>query len=140
MFENNIADYGGAIFAETHSNIIFSDNAIVKFNKNKAIFDATIYSSNKSKIIAKGDFNVNFDDIPAKWCFNICFPYTSQPDTVMIDSNSLVWCSNQEAFECLGNKCYCNDLKDSLNNSNYNPVSNSYVNPVININITDKVI
>ena len=54
----------------------------------------------------------------------------------MIDSNSLVWCSNQEAFECLSNKCYCNDLKNSLSNSNYDPVNND---PVININIADKV-
>ena len=131
VFKNNIADYGGAVFAETHSNIIFSDNSAVKFNKNKALFDATIYSSNKSKITVKEDFSVTFDDIPAKWCFNICFPYNGHPDTVMIDSNSLVWCSNQEAFECLSNKCHCNDLKNSL--------SNSYYNPVININITDKL-
>ena len=131
VFKNNIADYGGAVFAETHSNIIFSDNSTVKFNKNKATFDATIYSSNKSKITVKEDFNITFDDIPAKWCFDTCFPYTGHPDTVTIDSNSLVWCSNQEAFECPSNKCHCNDLKNSL--------SNNYYNPVININITDKL-
>ena len=130
LFENNIADYGGAVFVQAHSSIIFGDNPTVTFNKNKATFDATIYAIYKSKIVAKEDFNVTFDDIPAKWCFNACFPYTGQLDTIKIDSNSLVWCSNQEAFECLSNKCHCNDLKDSLK---YN------YNPVININITDTV-
>ena len=130
VFDNNIADHGGAVCAETHSNIIFADNSTVKFNKNKAISDAIIYSSIESKIIAEGDFNVIFDDIPAKWCFNTCFPYTGQLDTVTIDSNSLVWCSNQEAFECRSNKCYCNDLKNFVLKND---------NSVININITDKV-
>ena len=127
VFESNTADYRGAVFAGSHSNITFSDNCTVRFSRNKAIFDTTIYLTYKSKIIAE-DFNITFDNIPARWCFNTCFPYTSQLDTVTIDSNSLVWCSNQEAFECLSNKCHCNDLKNLLEN-NYSSV----------INITDKV-
>ena len=128
VFESNIAAYRGTVFAESHSNITFSDNCTVRFNRNKAIFDTTIYLSYKSKIVAE-DFNITFDNIPARWCFNTCFPYTGQLDAVTIDSNSLVWCSNQEAFECLSNKCHCNDLKKLLENNT----------SVININITDKV-
>ena len=108
-FRNNIADYGGAISAEISSNINFSDNSTVVFTKNKATIGATTYLNGNSKIIAKGNSTVKFDNILARWCSNTCLPYT---DAVTIDSNGIVWCSNQETFVCLSINCYCKNLED----------------------------
>ena len=129
VFRNNIGDYGGAVFAEIHSDVILSDNSSALFIQNKATVGAPVYSNGDSKIIAKEYSNVKFDDVSAKWCKNICLPYTSQNDVVTIDSDGIVWCSNQEAFECTSIKCYCKDLNDSLNGVEFSTI----------VNITDKV-
>ena len=111
-FRNNIADYGGAMSAEISSNITFSANSTVLLTKNKGTFGATTYSNGNSKIITNGNSTVIFDDISARWCNNTCLPYTGQSDTVTIDSNGIVWCSNQEAFICLSVYCYCKNIED----------------------------
>ena len=36
VFRNNVAEYGGALFTQTQSDIIFTDNSTVKFINNKA--------------------------------------------------------------------------------------------------------
>ena len=108
-FRNNVADYGGAVSAEISSNINFSDNSTVVFTKNKATIGSTTYLNGNSKIIAKGNSTVKFDNILARWCSNTCLPYT---DAVTIDSNGIVWCSNQETFVCLSINCYCKNLED----------------------------
>ena len=110
-FRNNTADYGGAISAEISSNINFSDNSTVVFTKNKATYGATTYTNGNSKIITKGNSTVKFDNILARWCSNTCLPYTGESDTVTIDSNGIVWCSNQETFVCLSINCYCKNLE-----------------------------
>ena len=129
MFGNNIANYGGAVFTEIHSDVVFSDNSTVKFTENKAIFNTTVYANGDSKVITKEDSTVIFDDVLAKWCRNTCLLYTGQSDVVTIDSNGIVWCSNQEAFLCLGRNCYCRYLNDLVNSVKSNLV----------VNITDKV-
>ena len=126
IFRNNIADYGGAVFAEINSNITFSDNSTIIFTTNRATFGATVYSNINTKIIARYNFTIIFDDHSAKWCNNICLPYTGQSDVVTIDGDGMVWCSNQKAFVCLSVKCYCKNLEDSLNHFKfgYNEVVN----------------
>ena len=116
IFHSNIADYrGGAIFTEHHSVIRFCGNSTVIFTKNKAKFGATVHSTDNSKIIAKGDFTVIVNNFQAKWCTSACIPYTGQSnDTVLIDCNGLVWCSNVEAFLCLSKKCHCMRLEDIM--------------------------
>ena len=128
IFRNNIADYGGAVFAEINSNITFSDNSIILFTTNRATFGATVYSNINTKITAKENSSIIFDDHSAKWCNNICLPYTGQSDVVTIDGDGMVWCSNQKAFVCLSIKCYCKNLEDSLSNNVINRK-----NAVINI-------
>ena len=127
MFRNNIADYGGAVFAEIYSDVIFSNNSSALFMQNKATFDTTVYSNGNSKIVAKEESTIMFEDVSAKWCKNTCLQYSGQSDVVTIDSDGIVWCSNQEAFVCLSKNCYCRNL-------NFIKVNN-----VIKNNITDKV-
>ena len=70
-----------------------------------------------------------FNDVLAKWCTNTCLPYTGQ-GTVTIDSNGLVWCSDQKAFACLSENCKCNNLWYLLHGVRSNTV----------VNIADKAI
>ena len=129
LFRNNIAEYGGAVFASDYSqiDIIFSDNSAVTFANNKATLGETVISG--SKVIAIGNSTVTFNDLSPKWCNNTCLSYTGQDDVVTIDSNGIVWCSDQEAFICLSMKCYCNKLDDLLGNLKSNAL----------VNITDTV-
>ena len=131
VFRHNTADYGGAVSAEIHSNIMFSQNSTVTFTKNKATFGAATYSNGNSKVITKASSTIVFDDISARWCSNTCLPYTGQSDTVTVDSDGIVWCSNQEAFVCQSKNCCCKNLEDSFTgvNDTHNTV----------INIQDKV-
>ena len=116
VFRNNIAEYGGAVFTSGHSqtDIIFSDNSAITFTSNKAIFGETVFSRNNSKVIANGNSTVTFNDLSAKWCNNTCLQYTGQGDVITIDSNGIVWCSDQKSFICLSMKCYCNKLEHLL--------------------------
>ena len=128
VFENNIAEYGGAMFAigsRHNCDIIFSDNSTISFTNNNATFGKTVFSESNyiksNKIIAIGNLTVRFNNVSAKWCNNICLPYTSQDNVVMIDNDAVVcnWCSDKEAFMCLAKECYCNKLEglfDGLKN------------------------
>ena len=123
VFSNNIAEYGGAMLANDHSQtkVIFSDNSAVTFTNNKATFGETVYSRN---IRANGKPTVTFNDLSPKWCNNICLPYTGQGDVVTIDSNGIVWCSDQKSFICLSMKCYCNKLEHLLDGLESNALVN----------------
>ena len=131
VFRNNSAEYGGAVFASGHSLtcIIFSDNSAVTFTNNKATFGETVFSSNNPKVKTIGNSTVTFNDLSAKWCNNTCLPYTGQGGVVTIDSNGIVWCSDQKSFICLSMKCYCNKLEDLLDDLESNAL----------VNITDNV-
>ena len=129
VFRNNIAEYGGAVFASDPSDIIFSDNSAVTLANNKATFGETVFSGSGSKVIAIGNSTVTFNDLSAKWCNNTCLPYTGQDDVVTIDSNGIVWCSDQKSLICLSMKCYCNKLEDLLGDLKSNTL----------VNITDNV-
>ena len=126
VFSNNTAPYGGGIYAHDYSDIIFDDNSTITFNNNNAMFGASIFAN--SKIIASSYFSILFNDVSAKWCNYACLPYTGQEDAVTIDSDGIVWCSNQKKFKCLNN---CKNLEDMLL-----PVVKDY----ISVNITDKVV
>ena len=149
VFRNNIAKYGGAVrvFASGHSqaDIIFSDNSSVTFTNNKATFGETVFSSNSSKVIAIGNSTVTFNDLKAKWCNNTCLPYTGQGDVVTIDSNGIVWCSDQKSLICLSMKCYCNKLEDLLDglkikrNALVNIKDNVTLSSVIELNALNNI-
>ena len=128
VFRNNIADYGGAIMTRLESTVTFSNDSTIKFIHNRASFGATAYLTSKSNITAKQNPTVMFDNILAKWCNNSCLHYTGQRDAVVIDGNGIVWCSNQNNYNCLTETCSCNKLEDALNTNITNIV-----------NITDKV-
>ena len=117
IFRNNIADYGGAVFGEVNSDIIFADNSTIMFTTNRATFGATVYSNGISKITVKENSSITFNDHSAKWCNNVCLPYTAgQSDVVTIDGDGIVWCSNRKAFVCLTIRCYCKTLENYLHN------------------------
>ena len=126
VFSKNIAEYGGAVLANNHSqiDIIFSDNSAVTFTNNKATFGETVFSRNNFKVIANGSSTVTFNNLSAKWCNNTCLPYTGQGDFVTIDSNGIVWCSDQKSFICLSMKCYCNKLEHLLDGLKNNTLVN----------------
>ena len=130
VFSNNIAkDYGGALLAENKVEIIFSNNSTVTFANNNAPVGETVYCGGNSNVITKENSTVIFNDVLAKWCSNICLPYTGQ-STVTIDSNGIVWCSDQKAFACQSENCKCNDLWYLLRGVRSNTV----------VNIADKAI
>ena len=118
VFSNNIAENGGAAaFAYDNCDIIFSENSTVTFTNNKATFDTMVSFNLRSKIIATGNFTVIINDVTAKWCNNTCLPYTDQDDpddVITVDSNGLVWCSDQGSFICSSEKCYCSKFEDLL--------------------------
>ena len=107
----NTADYGGVLL-----------------KNNTDTMSTTVFCFHNSKIIFKGHSNVVFNEVSAKWCTNACLPYPTA-DTIIIDSNGRVWCSNAKAFSCLSDKCYCKDLSKK-----FEDVKNNQV-----VNITDEV-
>ena len=130
VFSNNIAkDYGGALLAEDKVEIIFNNNSTVTFANNNAPVGETVYCGSNSNVITKENSTVIFNDVLAKWCTNTCLPYTGQ-GTVTIDSNGLVWCSDQKAFACQSENCKCNNLWYLLRGVRSNTV----------VNIADKAI
>ena len=116
VFRKNVAEYGGVVFTQDQSDIIFSDDSKVKFTNNSATFGATAFSNTDTKIIATGNSTVILNDRSAKWCNSTCLPYTAagQGDIVTIDSNGIVWCSDQKAFVCVSKECDCNKFEDLL--------------------------
>ena len=123
-FRNNVAEYGGAVYAEDQSDIIFSNYSTVTFTNNSAAFGETTFSDINSKIIATGNSTVILNDRSPKWCNSICLPYTGQGDVVTIDSNGIVWCSDQKAFVCESKECDCDKLEDLLNDLERNTLVN----------------
>ena len=71
-----------------------------------------------------------FNNLPARWCSNICLPYSGGSDAVIVDNNGIVWCNNQSTFNLIGHKYYCRNLRDILARAKDNQL----------INITDKVL
>ena len=69
------------------------------------------------QLLSKGDTNLFFNDLPARWCHNNCLSYTGQGDVVTVDNTGLVWCSNLKLFRCLSSRCYCKDLENILQTS-----------------------
>ena len=131
VFSNNTADYGGAMLANYQCKITFDNNATVFFNNNTAkTRGATIYCTYDSEVTAKGNFSVMFNNLPARWCSNICLPYSGGSDAVIVDSNGIVWCNNPNTFNLISNKYYCRNLRDILASANDNQL----------INITDNVL
>ena len=131
VFSNNTAEYGGAILAYYECGITFDNSAAVFFNNNTAkTSGTTIYSTHDSKVTAKGNFSVMFNNFPARWCSNICFPYSGGSDAVIVDSNGIVWCNNPNTFNLISNKYYCRNLRDILASAKDNQL----------INITDNVL
>ena len=130
VFSNNIAkDYGGALLAEDKVEIIFNNNSTVTFANNNAPVGETVYCDINSNVTTKENSTVIFNDVLAKWCTDICLPYTGQ-GTVTIDINGVVLCSDQKAFACLSENCKCNDLGQLLDGVGSNTV----------VNISDKAI
>ena len=128
---NTTPGYGAAVFATSHSDITFDDNSVITFTNNKATDNTTVYSEFESKIMVRGDPSVIFNYVSAKWCNNLCLPYTSNNylGTIAIDSNGIIMCNHQEGFICQLNKrkCNCSEFNRDFRNNSV-------------INITDKVI
>ena len=130
VFSNNTA-YTGTIDAEENCNITFNDNAPVTFN---VTFGMTVFSDSSSKIIAKGNFSVTFNDHSAKWCNNTCLPYTGPFDSTVIDSDGIVWCNNQRGIHCSSDKCNCKNLEDIIHHA-------ADINlHTLHVNISDEIV
>ena len=111
-FSNNIADYGGALSTADHTSINFCDSSVVNFTNNKATFGAIVFSEKHSRIILTENSTVIYNDMIPRWCNNICLPYPSDDDVVMIEGNGKVWCSYRNGFICLTKHCHCKKLED----------------------------
>ena len=125
VFSNSFTYYTVTIDAKSSCSITFDDNTTVTFN---VLFGKTVFSDSSSKLIAKGNFSVTFNDHSAKWCNNTCLPYTGYLDSTVIDSDGIVWCNNQRGIYCLSDKCNCKNLEDIIR------AADMYVN------ISDKVV
>ena len=63
VFSNCFTYYAGTIDAKSSCSITFDDNATVTFD---VLFGKTVFSDSSSKIIAKGNFSVTFNNHSAK--------------------------------------------------------------------------
>ena len=119
LFSNNIAlGYGAVVFAKSDCNTTFDGNSEVNLTNNKAPDGAIVYSKTNSRLMAKGDASVTFNDTQAKWCKDVCLPYTHSQydDVVTVDAHGIVRCSYHERFICQMRKCYCNEFQRDINN------------------------
>ena len=117
VFSNNIAlRYGAVVYAQFNSDTAFDGNSKIILANNKATNSTTLYSTMNSKIITMGNSSVTFNNTPAKWCSNICLPYSDHGDSdiVTVDAHGIVRCSYQGGFTCLMKKCYCNEFETDL--------------------------
>ena len=102
-----IFDYKSYIICKEKSTEIKAANYGTTLLKNNTdTMSTTIFCLHNSTIIVKEHSNVVFNEVSAKWWVNACLPYPTR-DTVIIDSNGIVWCSNVKAFNCQSDKCYC---------------------------------
>ena len=131
VFSNNMAKIagGGAIFS--YSDVVFSDNCIIKFTDNNAMDSASVYS--RSKVMALENSTILSNDHVVKWCKDTCIPYRKSHgitwDVTIIDSNGAVWCSDHKTFICSNINCRCRSLEDLLDGLTDNAI----------VNITDNV-
>ena len=172
-FNNNIADRGGAIFTYYHSSILFTgisttvfrnnaaynkggamilDNSklafdyfsIVNFTNNKAIIDATIYSTGTSvpdQIIVQevGNPTITFNDRLVNWCDITCLSDGNHTEhqidedfAIAINSNGTVRCSGDEnTLVSLSRKCGFKYLEDRLANLTSNELVSISDNVII---------
>ena len=121
VFSNNNALYYGAVAStELNSDIIFDGNSKINITNNTATKRTTFYSVKNSKILARGNSSVVFNDISAKWCNNVCLPYSIAStdhinnDVVIVDNHGIVRCSYQGGFTCQMKKCYCNEFERDI--------------------------
>ena len=140
VFCNNTADYGGAIYPISDV-VVFCDNSTVKFTNNNAMVGASVYS--RSKVMALENSTILFNDHLVKWCDNPCFPYDARHvyrydlwDVIIIDSNGVVWCSDQKALICSNINCYCKSLEHLLDGL----TSNATVNITDDVKLTSFII
>ena len=135
MFSNKyiLAKCGTTLYSDYKSYIICIENSsynaanyggVTLFKNSPATMSTVIYCFHNSKIIVKGYSSVVFNELSAKWCMNVCLPYPGETDAVIIDSSGIVWCNNVKAFNCLSDKCYCNDLSEKFEDVNNNQVFN----------------
>ena len=70
-----------------------------------------------------------FNDVLAKSSTNTCTPWPYNGEgAVTIDSNSIVRCEYQKAFECQSENCHCKNLEPLLHN-----LAEGTSNTVVNI-------
>ena len=131
IFSNNTAHHIGIIYAQDKCNIIFDNNCSVIFNATTGV---TVFSDSRSKIIAQDDFSVIFNDLSAKWCNSTCLSNTDHFNSIVIDSDGMVWCNNHKGIYCLSSKCYCKNLEDILQSSDTNDSTQ------LHFNISEKVV
>ena len=131
MFTNNTAHDLGTVYVQNECNIIFDNNSSVTFTATSGV---TVFSDSSSKIIAQDDFSVIFNDLSAKWCNSTCLSYTDHFNSIVVDSDGMVWCNNHKGIYCLSSKCYCKNLEDILQSSDTNDSTQ------LHVNISDKVV
>ena len=140
LFSNNIASlYGAVAYADSDSDITFDGNSKVIISNNKAADSTIIYSKRNSKIMATGDSSVIFNDIPAKWCNNVCLQDSddSHNDFLKVDSSGIVRCSYQEGFTCQTKKCNCSKFKRDLDNDSLIIITDTMIlsSPILSTNL-----
>ena len=116
LFSDNTGEYGGAILARDYCSITSDDNSTVAFNNNNATFGATVFTNRNCEVIVKGHSSVLFNDLTPKWCDKVCLSYDEQGDALTIDSEGIVWCSEQIVFRYISNKCKEINIKGNLVN------------------------
>ena len=134
LFSNNIAlEYGAVVFAESDCDITFDGNSKICLTNNKASEGTTLYSKRNSKIMARGNSSVMFNDTQAKWCNNVCLPYSDDKhdDVVTIDSHGIVRCIRryQERFTCQMKICYCNEFQRHIDSDSSIIVTDTVILP-----------
>ena len=133
LFRDNIAyNKGGAMMLD-NAKLSFEDRSTVNFTNNKALIDATIFSTGKSNKITEIDNPiVIFNDHIVNWCNVQCLSDANLTDhqndedvSITINSSGTIRCSGeQEAFVPLSRKCGFKYLEDILVNLTSNELVN----------------
>ena len=95
------------------SNVLFSQNSIICFDKNQAKHGESIYSSNNSTVTIDKNSAVKFNNNTARWYGREL--YSNRSYDVVFDSNGVVTCNTPHKIPfCIQKRCFCKDIESAL--------------------------
>ena len=142
VFRNNVAKYGGAIFAKYQSSTMLSNSSTIIFANNTLYVAVYII---ESRIVAIQNFTIIFNNLRSTWCNKRCLPHPKSykldiNDSVVINSNGVVWCIDKKNFKCESTSMQLEHLLDKLKNTTIvNIIDNATLSSVLKIQYVNNI-